>query len=480
MSTKPAIVWVRDILRLCDHPALQAALADGPVVFVYVLDDAVAGRWAPASASRWWLHQSLGAFQTDVEARGGTIVLRRGDTVAQIVEICAGLEARGVFFTRAYEPYASAQEAALKQALEKIGVACRRFGGRLLMEPEQVRTQNGDPYKVYTPFWRSLAQSVDVGRTRAAPDHFDPVQNAVDSDRLEDFGLLPTRPNWAEGWDEFWTPGEVGARARLAAFLDDGLNGYATERDRPDHAGTSRLSPHLHFGEISPAAVWRAAAGRQAESGALDKDRETFLKEVVWREFSYHLMFHFPHMPDSAFKPKFNDFPWKQGAEADLEAWQRGQTGYPIVDAGMRELWHTGWMHNRVRMIVASFLIKHLLVPWQEGEKWFWDTLVDADLASNAAGWQWVAGSGADASPYFRIFNPMTQGEKFDPNGDYVRKWVPELAKLPNKIIHAPFEAEAKVLAYAGVTLGETYPKPLVDHKLARERALKGYAQIKG
>ncbi|MEO1205769.1 MAG: deoxyribodipyrimidine photo-lyase [Pseudomonadota bacterium] len=473
----PTVVWFHNALRLADHPALSSAVENaGPVVPIFVLDDE--GDWAIGSASRWWLHHSLKSLSADLKERGVDLILRRGKPIDVLCELANETGAAAVHFTRNYEPGGGTRERELKEALDEKSIACKRYRGRLLMDPEDIRTQAGDVYKVYTPFWRSLASQVEIGKAIPAPKKLKPYDGKLTSDKLNDWSLCPTDPNWAESWSDLWTPGEAGAHDRLDDFLENALEGYDKERNRPDHKGTSRLSPHLHFGEISPQALWRATTVRNGDVAKLDADRETFLKEVVWREFSAHLLFHFEHLPDSAFKEKFNDFPW-QSDDAALKAWQRGKTGYPIVDAGMRELYATGWMHNRVRMITASFLIKHLLIPWQEGEKWFWDTLVDADLASNSASWQWVAGSGADASPYFRIFNPITQGQKFDPNGDYVRKWVPEIVGLPTKVLHAPFEADAETLKKAGVVLGETYPDAIVNHSKARQRALDGYEKIK-
>jgi len=321
---------------------------------------------------------------------------------------------------------------------------------------------------------RELYRVPDAARI---PERLSPGP-ALESDRLADWGLCPTGPDWAGGLRESWRAGEHAARGRLAQFLGEAVADYPDDRNRPDRAGTSCISPHLHWGEIGPHQVWRAAAQLLDEGGARAKGAESFIRELAWRDFNHHLLFHFPQIASENWKPVFDDFPWQDNPEG-LSAWQRGQTGYPIVDAGMRELWHTGFMHNRVRMIAGSFLIKNLLVHWREGEAWFWDTLVDADLANNAGNWQWVAGSGADASPFFRIFNPMTQGEKFDPDGAYVRRWVPELSDMPDKFIHRPWEAPDEVLAGAGVTLGETYPAPLVDHAGARERALEAYKAIR-
>ncbi len=478
MSERPTLLLLRNDLRLEDHPALVKAAEAGPVVPLFVFDEESDGAWAPGAASRWWLHHSLAALSEAFAARGVPLVLRRGDTVEIVADLASKVKAQAVHMTRHYEPASVALEKKLKSKLETRDIPLRRYGGHLLIEPEDITTQNGAPYKVYTPFWRSLSKAVAIRERSCAPETLEAYGDAIPSDELEAWGLLPVKPDWAAGWEDLWTPGEDGARARLAAFLEDGLLGYGKNRDRPDCDGTSRLSPHLHFGEISPHAVWRAVAACGGDAGNLDGDKETFLKEVAWREFSAHLLFHFPTLPDAAFKSEFADYPWEEDPE-QLRAWQRGQTGYPIVDAGMRQLWQTGYMHNRVRMIVGSFLVKHLLIPWQRGEAWFWDTLVDADLASNAASWQWVAGSGADAAPYFRIFNPMTQSEKFDPDGQYVRTWVPELKDLPAEAIHAPFEASREVLEAAGVVLGETYPEPIIGHKAARERALAGYDKIR-
>jgi len=336
-------------------------------------------------------------------------------------------------------------------------------------------TGKAGPFKVYTPYWRaSLAKSVVAPLPKVIlPDDKLPALG----DRLEDWNLLPARPNWAAGWEKLWTPGEAGAIARFDAFIKSGLSGYAETRERPDLPGTSRLSPHLHWGEISPRQIW-ARLALEAEEPEKRADASKFLSEIGWREFAYHLMYHFPSLPERNWRKAFDSYPWRESA-ADLSAWQRGRTGFPLVDAGMRELWRTGWMHNRVRMITASFLVKHLRIDWRLGETWFWDTLLDADLANNAAGWQWVAGSGADASPYFRIFNPIAQGQKFDPNGDYVRRWCPELAGLPNDTIHAPFRAGSETLRRAGVILGQTYPFPIVDHDQARLAALEGYQNVR-
>lgn len=481
MTEALVIVWFRHDLRLSDHAALTAAVATGaPVVPLYVLDDDAPVAWTPGGASRWWLHKSLEKLAQSIDGIGGSLILRRGDTADVLAKVVAESGASAVYCSRSYEPWARDLEIRVRDRLHGVGVQLKRFPGALLHEPDRLKTQAGGSFKVYSPFWRALSASFAAGTPLPAPSKIAGPDKPVMSEVLSSWELLPTKPDWAGGLRAVWQPGEESARQRLDLFLRTGLHSYAEDRNRPDLPRTSRLSPHLHFGEISPRQCWHAAnlyAGSPGVRG-LDKGLETFLKEVVWREFSYHLLFHFPELPETPFRSEFGQFPWRDD-EVLLKAWQRGLTGYPIVDAGMRELWATGWMHNRVRMIAASFVIKDLLISWQRGEAWFWDTLVDADLASNAASWQWVAGSGADAAPYFRIFNPVSQGQKFDPEGTYVRRWVPELSRLPASVIHEPWTAPALVLEAAGVRLGDTYPLPIVDHALQRQAALAGYEQIK-
>ncbi len=479
--TETVIHWFRQDLRLADNRALAAACETGRAVIpVYILDDAAAGEWRPGGASRWWLHESLSKLAATIESKGGRLILRRGATADVLAELARETGARTVFCSRAYEPWARRLEEAAKAALERQGVALKRYAGALLREPEEVRNGSGQPYRVYTPFWRALTgDGYAPAPPRPAPKRIAEPERWPESEALADWKLQPVKPDWAKGFRDHWTPGEAGAAKRLDWFIETAVSRYKSDRDRPDGDGTSRLSPHLHFGEISPATCWHATMGAALARTDLGPGPETFLREIAWREFSYHLLFHWPDLPAEPFRPEFAAFPWRED-RALLRAWQRGRTGYPIVDAGMRQLWATGWMHNRVRMIVASFLIKDLMIPWQEGERWFWDTLVDADLASNAASWQWVAGSGADAAPYFRIFNPVTQGQKFDPQGDYVRRWVPELARLAADVIHAPWLAKPSELHVAGVELGRDYPRPVVDHKTARERALAAFAALKG
>ena len=481
MDNRPIIVWFRQDLRLTDNVALAKAVEAGaPIVPLYVLDDNAPGEWAPGGASRWWLHNSLVELSGRLANLGAKLVLRRGSATQIVPQIAREVGARGVYFSRQYEPWATALEVAIHTELAKVDTAIevRRFPGALLKDPGEVRTKDGGPYKVYSPFWRALNASGEPRKPLPAPTSLTKYRGDAEGDNLGDWNLLPTKPDWSAGLRETWIPGEQGAHARLDAFLDAALTGYHDGRNRPDHESTSRLSPHLHFGEISPAAVWHTAKSWAASHGYQGKGLETFLKELVWREFSAHLLFHFPELPTEPLRSQFNAFPWRDDPEG-LRAWQQGQTGFPIVDAGKRQLWHTGWMHNRVRMITASFLIKDLLIHWRAGEAWFWDTLVDADLASNAASWQWVAGCGADAAPYFRIFNPVTQGVKFDPDGAYVRQWVPELARMPAKSIHAPWLASQGTLEDSGVVLGETYPHPIVDHAEARKCALAGYELVK-
>ncbi len=484
MSERPIIVWFRRDLRLADNNALSKACETGaPILPVYVLDEETPGDWRMGGASLWWLHKSLDKLKSDLKNLGADLILRRGRWAQTIPDLAREVNARAVHFTRCYEPWSAELEKTIHEALasdEEQWIEVRRFTGVLLKEPGAVCTKDGTPYKVFTPFWRAMRQDGPPRPPVSRPDEIVGYKGKVESDKLSDWSLLPNKPDWAGGLRGAWSPGESGAHDRFEWFLDNVVADYHKLRDIPSEDGTSRLSPHLHFGEISPAYVWHKARAR-AEDGSIPdgKGLETFLQELVWREFSANLLYFFPHIPESPWREEFAKYPWDDDAEA-LKAWQKGKTGYPIVDAGMRQLWAIGWMHNRVRMIVGSFLVKDLLIHWREGEAWFWDTLVDADLASNASQWQWVAGSGADAAPYFRIFNPVTQGEKFDPEGEYVRKWVPELKDLPKKHIHAPWDAPEDVLEKAGVTLGKTYPKPIVDHKEARKRALEGYEKVKG
>lgn len=461
---KPILVWFRQDLRLSDHPALAAAAAKGEVIPLFILDDETPREWRWGGASRWWLHRSLSSLLKSVP-----LLLRRGRADDVLRDVLRKSGAMSLYFTRDYAPCSAALEQRVKAVCDELNIDCHRHGGFLLHEPESIRNGQGEPYKVYTPFSRACF-------AKGAPRLLKPkpqvkwAKHTLPSETLESLELSPLKPNWATGFEDEWQPGEEGAKHLLIRFLDKALEHYAEGRDRPDKAFTSRLSAHLHWGEISPHQVWHATrTAMAAAEGALDAGGEKFLKEVLWREFAYSLLHHWPELPQKSFKPEYEKFPWVKDDVA-LRKWQRGQTGYPIVDAGMRELWATGIMHNRVRMIVASFLIKHLQINWREGERWFWDTLVDADIASNAASWQWVAGCGADASPYYRIFNPMLQGSKFDPEGAYVKRWVPELQSVPAEHIHAPWEMPEPP---------KNYPAPMVDHATARTRAMAAFAQIK-
>jgi deoxyribodipyrimidine photo-lyase len=472
-----ALVWFRHDLRLADHAALHAAIAAGcRIVPVFVLDDAAAGQWAPGGASRWWLHHSLAALGRALAARGAPLVLRRGAAADEVPRLAREAGATTVHAGAAAEPWLRRIDRDVAAALDRDGVALHRHRTTMLFNPDRIRTASGGVYGVYTPFSRACLAAGGPPPPLPPPDRIDGAATSPRSDRLDDWGLLPTGPDWAGGLRETWTPGEAGAQARLTDFLDRALACYAADRDRPGIDGTSMLSPHLHFGELSAPAVWHAAT---AAANNVGKGLETWLREVLWREFSIYLLWHHPELPDTPLRPEFARMPWRTDRRG-LLAWQRGLTGLPIVDAGMRQLWRIGWMHNRVRMVVASFLVKHLLIPWQDGAAWFWDTLVDGDLASNSASWQWVAGSGADAAPYFRVFNPVLQGRKFDPAGDYVRRYVPELARLDAQYIHAPWDAPNDALRAAGVSLGKTYPHPVVDLAAGRSRALAAYATVTG
>jgi deoxyribodipyrimidine photo-lyase len=469
------IVWFRRDLRLADNPALTAAAQTGqPILPVFVLH---AAERPPGGASRWWLHGSLTELEASLRRRGSRLVLRAGDAPVLLREIARQSGASGLFFNRGWEPEERRLEQRVCDALA-ADLTVESHHGDALHEPGSVLSAAGSPLRVFTPFWRACLRRPEPPTPVPAPAEFPSCDGAVTSDDLTDWRLRPAGPDWAGGLHQRWRPGERAALQSLDRFVDFRLAGYPRQRDRPDLPGTSQLSPHLHFGEIGPRQVWHAVRSRLAGDASLTASGEAFLRELGWREFSLHLLHLRPDLPVAALQQSFERFPWRR-APADLRRWQKGQTGYPLVDAGMRELWVSGWMHNRVRMIAASFLVKHLLVHWREGEAWFWDTLVDADLANNAASWQWVAGCGADAAPYFRIFNPVLQGRKFDPDGAYVKRWLPELARLPPRFIHAPWSAPPAVLEAAGVRLGRDYPTPIVEHDAARRRALRAYSILR-
>jgi deoxyribodipyrimidine photo-lyase len=468
---RPIIVWFRQDLRLSDNAALYHAVASGnPLIPLYILEENPNTEWQIGGAQRWWLHESLSSLAHDLQACGLKLILKQGDPQQILQDLIRQTNATGVYWNRCYEPYAINRDKMIKQDLKAQGIEVESFNSALLFEPWSIKTQQGSSFKVFTPFWKACIAAPEPLAPNPKISGARTFQGNLTTEDLKNWALKPTHPDWSTGLKQTWQPGESQAHKILDRFLSESLQGYDSRRDRPDQEGTSRLSPYLHFGEISPRQIWHAF------KGLVDITR--FRAELGWREFSYHLLYHFPNLPTHPFRTQFKGFPWRDD-QNDLSAWQQGKTGYPVVDAGMRQLWHSGWMHNRVRMITASFLTKHLLIHWSEGAKWFWDTLVDADLASNSASWQWVAGCGADAAPFFRIFNPILQGEKFDPHGEYVRKWVPELKSLPNAYIHKPWQASEAILKSAGVELGSTYPHPIINHTLARKNALEAYKSIR-
>lgn len=471
MSNASTLVWFRRDLRVADNPALAAAIAAGrPVAAVYILDEN--RRFAPGAAQRWFLHHALSSLGESLAGLGVPLLIRKGAEAEVLTAAIAETSSAGVYWNRRYAADEIAADAGVKDLLKRRGLEARSFNGSLLRDPWEIVTKSGGPYRVFTPFWNALravgparSEIASPGRATASPGR------RAQADDPGVLNLLPARPNWAFEFSDWWTPGEDGARRALERFLDGPASVYETERNRPDLCGTSRLSPHLALGTISPLRIWNAVGAATASGRAPEAQGAKFLSEIAWREFAYHLLFHNPDIADAPIRKEFAGFPWRDDP-AGFAAWTKGETGVPIVDAGMRQLWRTGWMHNRVRMIAASFLVKNLLIDWRKGERWFRDTLVDADPANNPAGWQWVAGCGADAAPYFRIFNPATQGEKFDPDGDYVRRFAPEYAALPNDLIHAPWKAPQSART-------RQYPEPIVDLGQSRNRALAAYKQIK-
>jgi deoxyribodipyrimidine photo-lyase len=451
--SETTLVWFRKDLRLADHPALHAAIQRGTVIPVFIWSPDEEKPWAPGAASRWWLHHSLKALDAALRTHGARLTIREGPTLPVLRDLLKSTQASAVYWSRRYEPAVIARDTVIKDALKHDGITAESFNSHLLFEPWTLKTQAGKPFQVFTPFWNACLKQPEPPTPYPTPTRWTSPSSWPSSRTVDDLPLLPALP-WAAGFMPAWTPGETGAMQALDDFLDGVIAHYPVDRNRPDHAGTSRLSPHLHFGEIGPRQIWHAAHRRavQGRASGFFHGMDIYLKEIGWREFAHHLLFHFPETPAKPLRESFQKLPWRKDAKA-LARWQKGQTGYPIVDAGLRELWATGWMHNRVRMIAASFLVKDLLIPWQEGARWFWDTLVDADLANNTLGWQWTAGCGADAAPYYRVFNPTLQGEKFDPEGDYIRKWIPELGT-------------------------SAYPSPMVDHAEARLRALGAFKTI--
>jgi deoxyribodipyrimidine photo-lyase len=470
---KPSIVWFRQDLRLEDHPALIAAIQKGgPVIPVFIWAPEEEGEWAPGAASRWWIHYSLDSLQQDLKSLGLNLIIRQHASLNALKDLIKQTGADTVFWNRRYSPLIIQRDAFIKSELQKEGIKTQSFNGRLLFEPWTVFNKEKKPFKVFTPFWKHCLTLGEPEAPLKRPTKAIPYDSTLDSVSIKLLGLLPSI-QWDEGIKEYWKPGEAEAQAKLKEGLNKVIEEYAEQRDRPDVKGTSDLSPYLHHGEITSRMIWYEVKKKFGDSLLA----QPYLRQLMWREFAYSLLYYYPNTTHEPMYPKFAAFPWKKDYQG-LLAWQKGQTGYPIVDAGMRQLWSRGWMHNRVRLIVGSFLVKDLLIPWQEGAKWFWNTLVDADLANNTMGWQWIAGCGADAAPYFRIFNPVTQGEKFDVTGNYVRTWVPEIAALPDKYLQKPWEAPEEVLRQAGITLGVTYPKPIVDHAKAREKALEAFAKI--
>jgi deoxyribodipyrimidine photo-lyase len=460
----PALIWFRNDLRLDDNPALQAALDAGLLpVPVYIHAPEEEGDWAPGAASDAWRQRSLQALADDLAARGSRLQIFRGPSRATLRALVAQCGAAAVFWNRRYEPAIVARDAGIERVLREDGLEVGVHNSALLFEPWELQTRSNEPYRVFTPFWRAAQARWRVPSLLAAPTRLPAAPMLHAALELDALGLAP-RPRWDSGFWTHWTPGERGAQRATEQFVEDALAGYASQRDRPDMVGTSRLSPHLHFGEIAPWRVVHLLDGSDAYS-----DRDAYVRELGWREFAHHLLHHFPGTPERNFNPRYDRFAWRRASVRQLRAWQRGQTGIPLIDAGMRELWHTGWMHNRVRMVVASFLTKNLRVHWSEGARWFWDTLVDADLANNTLGWQWVAGTGADAAPYYRVFNPVLQAQKFDPRGEYIARWVPELAPLAPAQRHAPWTG----------AIPRGYPKPLLDLGVSRQDALAALQDLR-
>jgi deoxyribodipyrimidine photo-lyase len=459
---KPIIVWFRQDLRLSDNPALAFASRSGrPLLCLYILDDETPGDWRPSGAARWWLHHSLASLDKSLRAHGGALILRKGRAESVLDAVLKESGAEAIAWNRCYEPFAIERDERLKAKFSKDGIAVESCNAALLFEPWELENKSAKPFRIFTPFWNALRDKTEPGKPHPVPHGLD-FAKGITGDDIASWKLLPRNPDWAKTFE--WTPGEVAAHRTLSSFLDE-IENYATARDLPAVDGTSRLSPHLNWGEIGPRQVWHAVRNHKH---ARSTGAQIFLKELGWREFCAQLLFYNPHLPEKPLDARFAKFPWRRN-EKDFRAWTKGQTGIPIVDAGMRQLWQTGWMHNRVRMIAASFLIKHLGIHWKHGEEWFWDTLVDAGLANNAANWQWVAGCGADAAPFFRIFNPVLQGEKFDPKGEYVRRFVPELKGVPDKYIHRPWDAPAPPAGY---------PAPIVDLKVGRDHALKFFKSL--
>jgi deoxyribodipyrimidine photo-lyase len=477
MGTR-AIVWFRYDLRLRDNSALTSAVRDyEEIIPVFIWSPSEDEPWQAGGASKWWLHHSLGSLQASLKEKDNKLILRAGDAQTELKSLLEQTKAEAVFWNRSYEPQTISRDKKIKTELKGAGLLVESFPGAMLMEPWDIKTGSGDNYKVFTPFWKKLQEQYEHVKPDPIPQIIPKASCAIDTLDLEDLSLLP-EINWDRKFYEIWTPGEKESMKLLRSFLRSQAEDYKELRDFPSVEATSGLSAPLHFGELSPRLVWHEAQKCIDNGNCTREGVFPFLRQLAWRDFSRQLLYYFPSTDLKPLRSEFEKFPWKENKEA-LALWQKGKTGYPIVDAGMRELWATGTMHNRVRMIVASFLVKHLLIPWQEGAKWFWDTLVDADLANNTMGWQWTAGCGADAAPYFRVFNPILQGEKFDGDGEYVKRWLPELEGLPSKWIHRPWEATSEILKNSNVELGQSYPEPIIDHGEGRDRALEAYEDFK-
>ncbi len=470
MTTSLNIIWFRQDLRLADNPALIAAAKAGSVLPIYILDDVNAKKDAMGEASRWWLHHSLTALNKSLK---GKLRVFKGDAAAIFEQLTDEYTVASVHWNRCYEPWRIKRDKKIKKSLLEKGIDAQSYKGSLLWEPWEIGKADGTHYKVFSPFYYRgcLAAQSAIGAPLDKPNKIQ-LDESVPETSVDDLDLLP-KIAWDKKLIAHWQFGEKAALKVLERFVDNGITDYKDGRNFPAQENVSRLSPYLHFGEISTRQVWCRA--QECGDG---RNVAHFHSELGWREFAHSQLFYFPNLPRKNLQAKFDHFPWRKNAK-HLRAWQKGKTGYPMVDAGMRELWQTGYMHNRVRMIVGSFLVKNLLLHWRDGEAWFWDCLVDADLANNSAGWQWIAGCGADAAPYFRVFNPVTQGEKFDGAGEYTRRFVPELAGLPDKYLYQPWAAPDEVLEEAGVKLGDNYPKPIVDVKASRERALDAFKALK-
>ena len=473
-KNKLSIFWFRQDLRLADNPGLSEAISKGIVLPIYIYDDINSNEYEMGSASKWWLHNSLEKLNDSLNNK---LSVYKGDALKILESLTKSYDVESISWNRCYEPWRIKRDKNIKSEIEKKGIEVNTFNGSLLWEPFNILKTDGTPYRVFSPYYRKGCLNAAPPRIPLkSPEISSLFKDEYNELTIEDLSLIP-KVHWFDEMEKLWKPGEVGAQEKLYDFLDDGLVGYKEGRNFPSQKNVSQLSPHIHLGEISPNQVWYAAKQKEDETG-IEKDLAHFLSELGWREFSYNLLYHFPTLPRENLQKKFDNFPWQENTDFS-DKWKKGHTGYPIVDAGMRELWQTGYMHNRVRMIVGSFLVKNLLLHWHEGEKWFWDCLIDADLASNSASWQWVAGSGADAAPYFRIFNPISQGIKFDPEGEYTKKFLPELKDLPIKYLYSPWEAPADVLEQANIKLGENYPKPIVDLKESREKALDAFDKIR-